>query len=254
VGCSEKAGYERAMDIELAHNDLDKSIEVLSSASQALQLTRFERFSYCALMISGDVAIASFIALLLFNILFRPLKWMDVLVDSLLTPTFLVFLVSILVGIISLAFNIPLFLRIFRERARLKRLGLSSLSKSLWKETRRSQWINRVRGSLLVAINLLMIVDLLGDWLFGGVESPVVVLLTTTYATFTAGLLFPAQYLRNQRERMALTANAEELKHVLQSLLERAGDVEVVKVPSELLEQTAKIESAQIAKERKTPS
>ena len=53
---------------------------------------------------------------------------------------------------------------------------------------------------------------------------------------------------------MDLTANAEELRKAFQSLRQRAGDVEVVTVPSELLEQTAKIETAQIAKERKTPS
>jgi len=36
--------------IELDRNDLDKSIEVLSGAAQALQLTRFERLSYRALL------------------------------------------------------------------------------------------------------------------------------------------------------------------------------------------------------------
>lgn len=63
-------------------------------------------------------------------------------------------------------------------------------------------------------------------------------------------LLLAARYLRNQRERIDLTANAEELRKTLHSLRQRAGDVETVTVPSELLEQGAKIESVQIAKQR----
>jgi hypothetical protein len=44
---------------------------------------------------------------------------------------------------------------------------------------------------------------------------------------------------------------AIRLASAIQSLRERAGNAETVTVPSELLEQTAKIESAQIAKERR---
>lgn len=50
---------------------------------------------------------------------------------------------------------------------------------------------------------------------------------------------------------MDLTANAEELRKAFQRLRQRAGKTEVVSVPTELVEQTAKIEAAQIAKERK---
>ncbi len=48
------------MDIELARKDLDKSIEALSSAAQALRLTRFERLLYRTLMLSVDVATVTF--------------------------------------------------------------------------------------------------------------------------------------------------------------------------------------------------
>lgn len=60
---------------------------------------------------------------------------------------------GILVGIVSLALNIPLLRKVFRERARLKKLGLSSLSRSLWKESRRSRWsrwLSRAHGTLLI--------------------------------------------------------------------------------------------------------
>jgi len=76
---------------------------------------------------------------------------------------------------------------------------------------------------------------------------------TFVVAIFTglAALLVLARYLRNQRERIDLAASAEVLKKVFQGLQHRAGKAEVVSVPSELLEQAARIESAQIAKERK---
>jgi hypothetical protein len=59
------------------------------------------------------------------------------------------------------------------------------------------------------------------------------------------------RYLQIQRERMDLSANAEELGKAFKRLRQRAGKTKVVSVPTELVEQTAKIESAQIAKERK---
>src|SRR5262249_40452279 len=64
-------------------------------------------------------------------------------------------------------------------------------------------------------------------------------------------LIFSARYLNNQRERMELTASAEDLKKAFEHPRQRAGNSEVVSVPSELVEQAAKIESAHIAKERK---
>jgi hypothetical protein len=66
-----------------------------------------------------------------------------------------------------------------------------------------------------------------------------------------AALLFTARYLRNQRERIDLTASAEELRKAFQYLRQDADEAGVVSVPPVLLELTAKIESAQIAKERK---
>jgi hypothetical protein len=80
---------------------------------------------------------------------------------------------------------------------------------------------------------------------------PVEFVYGTLFCVFIVALLFLSGYLRNQRERMEIAANAEELKKALQDLQQRAGKSENVSVPSELLEQAARIETAQIAKERK---
>ena len=137
--------------IELDRSDLDKSIEVLSSAAQALQLTRFQWFSYQALMVTVDlIAVGAFAWLgdVLLEVYFPDTPFMSK-VDGVLTTVFIVtWLGGIFIGTIALALNIPLFLRVFRERARLKKLGLSSLSRSLWKEGRRGRWISRGHGLL----------------------------------------------------------------------------------------------------------
>jgi hypothetical protein len=47
------------MAVALSPNELERTIKVLSSAGQTLQLTRFERITYRALLVSVDVAMAS---------------------------------------------------------------------------------------------------------------------------------------------------------------------------------------------------
>src|SRR5262249_9781653 len=145
--------------IALDLKTLEGGIEALSSASRAFQLTPFERRAYRALMVSVDVAAWSFLASIATSFIFVP-------VQKYLTPIQLAFLVASIValiafilacvvGTISLVLNFPLVRKLYRERERLKELGLSSLSKSLWKESRRSRWISRARGTLLIGVAIL---------------------------------------------------------------------------------------------------
>jgi hypothetical protein len=241
------------MAVALSPNELERTIKVLSSAGQALQLTRFERITYRALLVSVDVAMASVFGCII-AFMFA-LLWSWALVLAVVMAY--VFVLSFVVGIVSLALNIPLLLKTFRQGEWHKRLGLGSLSTSLWKESRRNRWISRVRGVLLSGIGILILVGMvfaskgmieaintskLDDW--------ILFFIGLLFYAITAGLVFGARYLRNQRERMDLAASAEQLRKALQSLQEREGP-EVVSVPAELLEQTAIIESAQIKKERK---
>jgi hypothetical protein len=237
-------------NIELDRTDLNKSIEVLSSAAQVLQLSRFESLSYRALMFSADVAtvisiilIIDFIVIVVILSMGNPITGLTSLFAILVFPIIL----CILVGLVSLALSIPLFVRVFREKARLNKLGLNSLTRSLWIESR--AWISRARSYLSIAISIIALISV--ATLFIGAPGDILDYLFAVLFALTAALLFAARYLRNQRERMILSANAEELKNALQGLRQRAGDVEIVAVPSELLEQTAKIESASIARERK---
>jgi hypothetical protein len=248
--------------VELDRNDLDKSIGVLSSAAQALQLTRFERVSYQALTVSVDLVAAVIFAVFVMGVVERLSDW--ALPDYAAEWLSLAWFVCILIGMVSLALNIALFRKVFRERARLKKLGLSSLSRSLWKESRQSRWISRAHGTLLIVAGIILLFMIAFWFNYHAYVSSTVHVEVPTAEQFYGVLAFfvltmfvvlclliATRYLRNQRERLDLTANAEELRKALQSLRRRAGDVEIVTIPSDLLERTAKIESAQIAEERK---
>jgi hypothetical protein len=241
-----------ARTIELDRNDLDKSVEVLSSAAQTFQLTRFESRSYRLLMLSVDMMMVIFFAVIII-IWFVP-RPED---EQFLLIGLLAFFTFALAGMFSLVLNIPLFIRVFLERARLKKLGLNSLSRSLWIESRRSRWMSRARSYLLVGVSMFFVAFLV--WVLisfatdpsaRGYFWDALLPAAAGYVAVTV-LLLSARYLRNQRERIDLTANAEELRKSFQSLRQRAGKTEVVTVPSKLVEQTAKIESVQIAEERK---
>lgn len=198
-----------------------------------------------------------------FNVIFIFLAWANDLLSgdpaiysvATLAGIFgLIALVSFFVGLIALALNVPLLLKTYREGSRLEKLGLSSLSTSLWKESRRSRWISRVRSILLLCIGISLVVGavLASKGMINASSSTdrFDFFLGVLIYAITAGLLFGARYLRNQRERMDMAASAEQLRKALQSLQQREGS-EFVSVPAELLERTATIESAQIKKERK---
>ena len=236
--------------IELERDDLDKTIDVLSSAAHALQLTRFERFSYRVLMVTADLITCIMVA----GICVRILSLLEVyqIPDNVNIYVFSYgLLVSTLIGIVSLALNIPLLRKTFRERARLKQLGLSSLSQSLWKESRRGQWERRVREIVLTVTFIWVVSWFVRSIILKDVtEDSVVLIFIGLFALAMFGLLAAGRYLRVQRERMDLIASAGELGKALQSLQQREGSG-FVSVPASLLEQTAKIELAQIAEERK---
>jgi hypothetical protein len=233
----------RTGPVTVSSKELESAIEVLSSAKASLQLTRFQRLAYQALVISVDAAAASTIVVLLF--LSNRGDFWNMVIG-------LVFGVSVIVGVVALALNVPLFFKVLRERARLKKLGLSSLSRSLWKESRRRRWIRRIRGAVLTAIAIFYVVIFVVGLFVGDRKGgDLGFVLGALFVATLAAVLFSARYLQNQRERMDLTASAEELRNALVSLQRRAGKAEAVSVPSEFLEQAAKIETAQIAKERR---
>ena len=242
--------------VPISSQELDDAIEVLASAGQALQPSRFQRFSYRALVISADAFLACWVltfACRVVMLTFGGPEWLNA-VDGVFV---MLFVVAFFFLMIALALNIPLFGRASRERARLKERGLDGLSNFLWKESRRSRRIGLARKAGLVAIGLdqvvtaFMLISGRAQRMLGsGVDIVALVLITALFTAIAIAVLFGARYLQNQRERLDLTSSAGALRKTLQSLRQRA-DGGVVAVPAELLERTAKIETTQIAAQRK---
>jgi hypothetical protein len=241
--------------LSLDQKSLEDGIAALSSAAHSFQLTRFERLLYRTLVVSVEVAVVSFLIALVFGTFLQveakrgiPLGLGSSLV---LFGVELVFSVAFLVGTVSLVLNIPLFYKTHTEAKRLKMLGLAALSTSLWKESRRSHWIRRVRSALVVIVAVLLL--LFTGFLIAGAVSDQefrILLVLALFYFYMAALLFGARYLRNQRERMDLATSAMELSTAFEAMRQRARDAAVVRVPSDLLDQAARIESAQIAQAR----
>jgi hypothetical protein len=233
--------------VAVSTNQLDTAIEALSSAGRAFRLTRFESAAYHALMVSVYVAAWSWVALLFLGMLADS----GYNVEELGTIGGVVVACAVILATIALVLNIPLAARLYRERARLKELGLASLSKSLWKESRRGRWISRAfRWAPVIVIVIILPLGMV-DLISRGTEAPSDEVFGALFCVIVIALLVLMGYLRNQRERMDLAASAEELKDAFQALQRRGGNSEKVSVPSELLEKAARIESVQIVKERK---
>ncbi|PXW83892.1 hypothetical protein C8R34_12530 [Nitrosomonas sp. Nm84] len=272
--------------VNLDSQSLDKVIKALSDVVKDFSLTRRERISYWGLMLSADLAIAHFLItfIWLFGSIFvlnfvdksivdptvTPSDWFKNVLGLLFLLSLLALFLSTLVGVPSLLFSISLICKTFRERAKLELLGITELTKSLWKESRRSRWLSRLRSGFLVFIIAYMIIGAvsvsisvkaltLRPDLASELESalhPLGIIdsgrIAVGVAVWLAIMLFIARYLRNQREQIDLAANAGQLRSVLEKMLQHAGVAGKVEVPAEFIEQAAKIESVQIARTRKT--
>ncbi len=244
--------------VNLDSQSLDKVIKALSDVVKDFNLTRRERISYWGLMLSADLAIAHFLITFvwLFSSIFV-LNFVDKsIVDATVTPpdwfknvlgllfilSLLALLLSILAGVPSLLFSISLLRKTFQERAKLELLGITGLTKSLWKESRRSRWLSRLRSGFLIFISVYMIIGAVSVSIFVKaltlrpdlafeLESALYPNLgiigfgrmVVAVAVWLAIMLFTARYLRNQREQIDLAANAGQLRSVLEKMLQHAG-------------------------------
>lgn len=241
--------------VTLDSKTLDGAIDVLASAADQFRLSSRERSVYRLLMISTDTAIASF--MLLFAALFALLLREEHIAASfgrenmflVIGVVGILLALSALCALIALLLNIPLLRRTAAEEAAFRRLGVTALSRSLWKASRRRQWLSRLRGALLVVFGVLSgVLAAIYLLMLGELDEAVP---AAAVAALFALLLFVARYLRNRREQIDLATNAEELRQALHSLREHAGTAGSVAVPAELVERAAAIESANIARARR---
>jgi len=236
---------------------LDAAIKVLAGAASSFRLSDRERAAYRALMLSANLAIASLaLELLLVGFTVDRAALQDGhlqflrddrgLVEALRLVVGVGFAASGLAGLVAFALNVPLWVRMFHERARLRSLGVNALTRTLWKAGRRTRWtgtVHRVLIGVFAALNLLLAVGAAAEQLKGAAAYVALFLAV-------AALLLGAWNLRNQREQLELAADAGELEKALDQIRLRSPDAATVEVPEALIERAAMVESAQIARDR----
>ena len=238
--------------IALDSRSLERAIEVLSEAVKEFGPTRGEVLRYQFLKVSLDIVVISYVLMWVRGLFLRDLFPKSIFVT--------IFVASMIAVFLSLLLNVPLMSRTFQDRRKLKSLGVSDVSRSLWKARRRRRWVDRARSGLLVVVSLSFVVIGASDivspvsW-FQGMRGyfdympefmfSVLVLLVP------ACLVFAGRLLRNQREEMECAANGQELVAALQGLRRQAGAIGTIDVPARLVEQAATVEATQIAEDRR---
>ena len=130
---------------------IDEVIELLSGAARMFEPTRLHRSLYQALLISVDLALGCsvIVTIVLWTgqltnahlELFGPDANPFVLLAFTLSAAASLFATA--VGVVLLFLNLPLFLRSWRQRLHLQRLGIADLSGSLDAVSRRRGWYPR---------------------------------------------------------------------------------------------------------------
>jgi hypothetical protein len=161
--------------------------------------------------------------------------------------------VASLASLVLLLLNLPLVGRILRERATLRRLGLKDLSIVLWKAERKKSIWSRVWVGLVLAVGVLCLVSA-GIVMFsrpahGEVREVDAVVGAVVFLAL--GVTTVAHYfVQRGKEQLDLVADANQLRRWLLQLRQGAGGDQVIAVPAEALEKVARIESAQIDRQR----
>src|SRR5262245_59255687 len=124
-----------ARTVAIDPKELERGIEALSSAGRAFRLTRFERGAYYLLTVTIDVTVWGVIALFVLAIVLEALSVTEMKAFEVGEIIAVVLFFGTVLAYIALIINVPLAAKLYRERARLKELGLASLSKSLWRES-----------------------------------------------------------------------------------------------------------------------
>ena len=247
----------------LDSNSVDAAIDALASAAASFGLTRRERIIYRTLMLGADFAALSTGLLLVDFLLYITVKGADdrgasvgAFTHALLGLALASIMASGAAGMIAFLLNAPLLRRALRERKKFKALGLTAVSISLWKASRRQDWPSRIRGvstvvaGILLAVLVLLLVAFTPRRTEEDSHAVLYFVVGLVSIALLVGVLFGARHLRNLREQMDLASNAEKLKKALQALRIQGGRNGDIAVPMALVDEAAMIERIQISKDR----
>jgi hypothetical protein len=181
------------------------------------------------------------------------------------------FILFILSGVFVLLFFLaaigaPVFLLLnqsvvrqaFRQRRLLKKLGIREVSLSAWRQQRRGyRWATPsgavLTGSGVLALvwGLLGLILMIGMWIEEG-DAGMLINAVFYGLVFAFGVtVLVWRFVQRSREQWAIVADANRLRSALESMQTTAGAGEAVAISAAVLEDVARIESVQIARERR---
>jgi hypothetical protein len=250
-------------DAKLSATQIQEAIAVVSVAATQFEPTPRQRLLYHALLASVDLGSGALIILTIafgtgalkeehFDF-FGP----DLNLFTLVTcgTAFLATLFFLVVGIPLLLLNLPLFIKSWRQRLQLQRLGVANLADPLKAVRRRRSWKKRVRALLMALVGVGVVLTFpAGTEL--AIFAAVVFVAVSPQTEFrnllalSTVMLSAAWQLGRLRDRLELATDLRTLADELRAFRDREADASELGVSSNLLERTARVEADHIARER----
>jgi hypothetical protein len=162
----------------------------------------------------------------------------------------IIFLLAAVSAPVFLLLNFSLVRQAFRQWQLLKKLGIREVSLSAWRQDRKSFRWSRLAGAALTTAGILTLVIGLLAWF--GRKKDDAVMIWVVLLLFAFGItVLVWRFVQRSRQQLALVANANRLRATLESMKTKAGSGEAIAIPAALLEDVARIERVQIARERR---
>ena len=234
---------------ELNRADFDRVLAVLQREQDAMKLTRGQRIAYW----SYTIFLWSFI-LSVFGTLVATLLKRDNLhtrADTVQGICIGLSIICLFGGVVSLVLNLPLTIKIIRQRLAVRRMGISGAFNIIWKAQRNTQrWrviLRRVGiGVAILAFALSVVVIFAG----GGIKWGL-------WSLPAFGLLLVMMYVleRGKAWLNMMSAQDADARNLQRSLLrlrvsEGGEGVDSIAVPNAAIQAFSRIESEQIARSR----
>jgi hypothetical protein len=234
---------------ELNRADFDRVLAVLQREQDAMKLTRGQRIAYWSYAIFLWCFILCIFGLIVSSALMKeghPTK-----ADAVQHACIALGMISLFGGVVSLVLNLPLTVKIIRQRLAVRRMGVSGASHALWRAQRKAQpWqviLRRVlRALAILAFAIAALITLAG----GGIKVGLV-----TLPAF--GLLLLMMYVLERGKAWlnmmsAQGADARKLQESLMTLQTSEGGegIASIAVPNAAIQAFSRIESEQIARSR----
>jgi hypothetical protein len=224
----------------LTPTEIERVVAALQKATDTFRPTRFETLAYVVWRRMLAVS-AILLPLVVLGTVWAPH------IRYLIVPValgFVVLIVTTLISLFLLAVNAPLFFRIAGESRNLRRVGLLDISSDVWRSG--GDWTRATRRG---AYGLVAALYAFCAWLTyrtGGVPDGwavgLPILLSVTAANIIAALVF-----QRKKEEVEIVRSADRVRAALGHSRQ---DGEHLEIPVSLLETAARIEGAQIARER----